>query len=198
MNHAAMEAVRSVDRSKFLPAGMEWLYADDMAVPIKPGVTVPSALYTSWVLELLQVDKSCRVLEVGTGSGYQACCLANLVGEVVTCDIEQELPEFDVPHNVKVLLNWDGRLGVYNEGEFDAILVTANCTAADFDQAQQFWTDQLCKGGRLVVPFNGEIRRYRKVQKLFDFTLDDEGPFWTCSVVPMRGRMSVYQETDGA
>lgn len=193
MNPAVMEAVASVDRGKFLPAGMEWLEAADMAVPLKPGVTVPTASYTAFVLDLLNVGSDSRVLEVGTGSGYQACCLAALCAEVITCDIETELPEFLVPNNVKVLPNWDGRLGVYNEGEFDAILVTANCNEHDFDQARQYWCDQLCKGGVVVLPFNGEIRRYRKVQKLYDFALDDEGAFAYAEVVPMRGRANVYE-----
>jgi protein-L-isoaspartate(D-aspartate) O-methyltransferase len=199
MNHAVMEAVASVDRGRFLPAGMEYLACADMAVPIAPGVTVPTASYTAWVMGLLEVDGDSRVLEVGTGSGYQAVCLSKLCAEVVTCDIDvvpvnvlEQLPE-----NVSVYGDHDGRFGVYQEGEFDAILVTADCSAKDWDIARQYWCDQLRKGGVIVLPMGGEIRRYRKVQKLYDFVLDDEGPYAYAEVVPMRGRSKEQEVVEG-
>ena len=198
MNLAVMEAVASVDRGRFLPAGLEGLATADMAVPISPGVTVPTASYTAWVISLLELQSDSRVLEVGTGSGYQAVCLSQLCAEVVTCDVETELPDFIVPPNVMVKSNWDGRFGVQGQGEFDAILVTADCSLNDFDIARQYWCDGMRKGGVLVLPMNGEIRRYRKVQKLYDFVLDDEGPFGFASVVPMRGRKTQTQRREDA
>lgn len=199
MNLAVMEAVASVDRGRFLPRGLEWLSADDMAVPIAPGVTVPSASYTAWVLDLLELQANDRVLEIGTGSGYQAVCLSKLCAEVITCDIDVVPVSVlaEMPENVSVYGDHDGRFGVYGQGEFDAILVTAACSDKDWDLAKSRWEELLVKGGRLVVPIGNEqceIRKYVKQQRIMDFYLDDRGTYGFASVVPMRGRANVYQE----
>lgn len=175
-------ALESVDRNRFLPEKYKGLGDSETAIPFADGITVPPKGITELVCDLLELHPDDRVLEIGTGSGYQACVLAHLCAEVITCDVvsvDGQIVE-KLPDNVTVYSAKDGRYPFLWE-KFDAVLVTAGT-----EKIYDFWEDVLEDGGRLVVPEgkepNYEIRKYVKQ----DGKLSDVGTFAYVSVVPIR------------
>lgn len=175
-------ALDSVDRNRFLPGKYKGLGDQEVAVPFADGITVPPKGITELVCGLLDLHPDDRVLEIGTGSGYQSAVLARLCAEVYTCDVVHVHPEIveRLPENVTVYSEKDGRYTFLWE-KFDAVLVTAGT-----EKIYDFWEDVLEEGGRLVVPEgkepNYEIRKYIKESG----KLRDYGTFAYCSVVPIR------------
>ena len=133
---------------------------DDHAISIGFGQTISQPYVVAFMSEALNLQHGDRVLEIGTGSGYQAAILAELVREVYTIEIVQELGE-----RTKTLLrdlgydNADVRIGNGHEGwneksPFDAIIVTAAPPAVP-----QLLLNQLKVGGRMIIPV-GETRQH--------------------------------------
>lgn len=177
------EALDSVRREDFLPEFQKYLAAVDMNVPIAAGITVPSRSYTELVMGLLDLKFNDKVLEVGTGSGYQTAVLAKLCCEVHTCEIGV-VPDsvLDLlPAHVYVHQEKDGRFPCMQEGAFDAVLVTAGS-----EQVYEWWMQILAEGGRLVVPL-GKDKKY-VVTKFVkqNGVLEDMGPFVYVDIVPLR------------
>jgi len=159
---AVEAAMRSVARHRFLPETSPRLaYADD-AVMVKyalSGQPLSSASQPTMVaimLELLGVEAGQRILEIGTGTGYNACLLATLTGvqgRVVSVELEPDLAEMarralteaGVP-NVTVVAG-DGREGYPALAPYDRVIVTTGA-----DRISPAWTDQLDPAGRLVLP----------------------------------------------
>lgn len=175
----------SVDRADFLPPQFKSLANEDSAVPIADGITVPPRSMTALVVELLDLKHDDRVLEIGTGSGYQTAVLASMCAEVVSIDVVTISAfvgdSLDKYKNVTLYSDRDGRFGPLNEGQFEAILVTAGS-----DKIHDFWKQQLCEGGRLVVPIgenqNFEVRKFVKHHG----EMSDCGTFAYINVVPLR------------
>lgn len=149
----------SVDRSLFLPAA--WQSApDDVAVPLGESA-VPTRSVTELMVELAEPQADGFCLEVGTGSGYQAACLARFFRQVTTVDVRRCFADImsqkDFCPNV-VIASRDGR---EPDGFlYDAIVVT--CGVRDASP----WFGMLAEGGRLVVPvgkpFGQELHKYVK------------------------------------
>jgi len=143
----------SLPRHLFVPADdLAWAYADG-PLPIGHGQTISQPYIVALMTELLQVESTDRVLEVGTGSGYQAAVLGQLAAEVHTVEMIPELAAqaarvlTDLGYiNVYVHLG-DGSLGWLEDAPYAGILV-----AAAAPSAPQPLLDQLADGGRLVVP----------------------------------------------
>jgi protein-L-isoaspartate(D-aspartate) O-methyltransferase len=178
-----LEALAHVDRAAFLPEFQKYLADADLNVPIAAGVTCPSRSYTETVVSLLDLKFNDKVLEVGTGSGYQTAVLSRLCCEVHTCDVEV-IPEsvLDLlPAHVFVHQEKDGRFPCMQEGEFDAILVTAGA-----ERIYEWWMDILAEGGRMVVPIGkGSHYAVRKFVKT-NGVVSDMGDFAYVNVVPLR------------
>jgi protein-L-isoaspartate(D-aspartate) O-methyltransferase len=148
-----LEAMARVPRDRFVPDSLSARAYDDGALPIGHDQTISQPFVVAAICALLGLRGSERVLDVGTGSGYQAAVLAELAAEVVTIERIPELAECararlaDVGYgNVEVTVG-DGSRGVPERAPFDAIAVAA---AAPTVPPALF--DQLAEGGRLVVP----------------------------------------------
>jgi protein-L-isoaspartate(D-aspartate) O-methyltransferase len=90
-NADVLRAMRETPRHLFVPAHLHFMAYDDHALPIGHGATISQPYVVAWMTELLSPEKKDRVLEIGTGSGYQAAVLAQLVGHVYTVEIVPEL-----------------------------------------------------------------------------------------------------------
>jgi protein-L-isoaspartate(D-aspartate) O-methyltransferase len=151
-----LAAMARVDRAAFVPAAGRGHAYDDSALAIGHGQTISQPYIVARIAQSLALQGSERVLDVGTGSGYQAAVLAELAGEVVSIERIPELAararaaldEAGYP-GVEVLLG-DGSLGAPERAPFDAIAV-----AAAAPRVPASLLAQLGPGGRLVMPLGG-------------------------------------------
>jgi protein-L-isoaspartate(D-aspartate) O-methyltransferase len=148
-----LEAMLSVPRHEFVPAGdCEFAYADQ-PVPIGEGQTISQPFMVAAMVEALELTGNERVLEVGTGSGYQAAVLAMLAREVYTVEnraslavaARERLAQLGYS-NVHVHTG-DGSMGLPDAAPFDGIVVSAGAP-----RIPQPLIDQLAEGGRLAIP----------------------------------------------
>ena len=153
MDQAVLRAMDEVPREHFVdPAMADAAYADH-AMPIACGQTISQPYVVAYMTEQLEVGPSHRVLEVGTGSGYQAAVLSRLAREVVSVERYRTLADLARVRlatlgyrNVEVVLG-DGLVGLPARAPFDRIVVTA--AAQEIPQAL---TAQLADGGIMVLP----------------------------------------------
>jgi len=157
-NPAVLQAMRSVPRHLFMPEGVRDMAYEDHPVPIGYGQTISQPYIVAVMTELLEPGKDHRVLEIGTGSGYQAAVLAGLVKHVYSIEIVPELARSasaTLAHlgyrNVTVR-HGDGYKGWPEEAPFDRIIVTA--APPEIPQAL---LDQLRPGGKLVAPVGSTV-----------------------------------------
>ena len=150
---AVLHAIDEVPRHRFIPTGVRHRAYEDAPLPIGSGQTISQPMIHARYLELLKLRGSEKVLEIGTGSGYQTALLARMAAQVFS--IERIAPLLDRARdvlseigvrNVSFLLG-DGTLGWRQYGPFDAILV---CAAAP--TIPPAYTEQLADGGRLLIP----------------------------------------------
>jgi len=152
-NPLVLEAMRTVPRHRFVPADLVRYAHDDSPLPIGYGQTISQPYIVAAMTELLRIDGEDRVLEVGTGSGYQAAVLAELVGEVFTIEIVEPLIRVaddllrSLGYDNVQVRHGDGYYGWEEEGPFDAIIVTAAAS-----HIPPPLVSQLKPGGRMVIP----------------------------------------------
>lgn len=150
---ATLRAMRTVPRHRFVPES--WLDAayDDRPLPIGYGQTISQPYIVAYMTELVRPKRGQRVLEIGTGSGYQAAVLAEIVDSVFTIEIITELANEatarlkNLGYKNILVRNADGYYGWQEKGPFDAIVVTA---AAEHIPPPLI--DQLKDGGLMVIP----------------------------------------------
>jgi protein-L-isoaspartate(D-aspartate) O-methyltransferase len=148
-----LAALRKVPRHEFVPAAERPRAYADMALPIGRGQTISQPYIVALMTELAGVDGSARVLEVGTGSGYQAAVLAEIVREVYTIEIDGPLAERAgatlrrLGYASVHVRHGDGHAGWPEAAPFDAIVVTAAAP-----RVPPKLLEQLRDGGRLVMP----------------------------------------------
>jgi protein-L-isoaspartate(D-aspartate) O-methyltransferase len=167
-NEDVIQAMRIVPRHKFVPDDLRHLAYEDFPLPIGYGQTISAPYIVAWMTELLNLKPGEKVLEIGTGSGYQAAILAEL-GYVDVYSIEI-IPELASQAEQRLrtmgfskihLRQGDGYFGWSDAAPFDAILVTAAP-----DHLPQPLVQQLAEGGRLLIPI-GPVGGY---QTLWRFT----------------------------
>lgn len=156
---AVVAAMRHVPRHRFVPGEYSLFAYVDGPLPIGHGQTISQPSLVAEMTEQLKLKKTDKVLEIGTGSGYQAAILAELVDKVLSVEIveplarqaEQTLGELGYK-NVRVRTG-DGYQGWPEEAPFDAIIVTAAP-----DHVPQPLLEQLALGGRLILPVGRDIQ----------------------------------------
>ena len=174
-----LSALLKVERHRFVPERYSDSAYSDHPLPIGEGQTISQPYIVALMTELLELKGNEKVLEIGTGSGYQAAILAELAKEVYTIEIieplasmaEKRLSELGY-RNIKVKAG-DGYLGWPEAAPFDAIIVTAAP-----DHIPTPLIDQLKEGGRMVVPVGTHTQELKKVVK-------QSGKIETIDVIPV-------------
>ena len=165
-----LEAMGSIERELFVPEKLRSLAYEDRPLSIGEGQTISQPYMVAFMTQLLSLKGTERVLEIGTGSGYQTAVLGKLAAEVYSIEIIPKLSE-----RAKILLVQlgldnvhlkvgDGFFGWEEHGPFDAILVTAAAPKIP----EPLWR-QLREGGRLIMPLGAE----RQAQTLVRVTKSD-------------------------
>ncbi len=159
IRHAGvLKVMRATPRHLFMPERVREAAYEDHPVPIGHGQTISQPYIVALMTELLEPKAELRVLEIGTGSGYQAAVLAPLVKHVYTIEIVPELAKSASELLLKlgyknVTVRWgDGYKGWPEEAPFDRIIVTAAPP-----ELPKTLLDQLKPGGKLVAPVGGTI-----------------------------------------
>jgi protein-L-isoaspartate(D-aspartate) O-methyltransferase len=180
---AVMAAMAKVPRHRFVPFLQEAFAYDNRPLPIGEGQTISQPYIVALMTDLLDPKPGDRVLEVGTGSGYQAAVLAELVAKVHTIEIVEPLGKRATQllgelgyRNVEVRIG-DGYGGWPAAAPFDSIVVTAAPAAIP-----QPLVDQLKPGGRMVIPVGGSS----EVQQLLVVEKQADGRTTTKRTLPVR------------
>ena len=181
-NKSVLEAMRRVLRHEFVPDRYKSEAYIDMPLPIGYDQTISQPYIVAYMTELLDPKKEHKILEVGTGSGYQAAVLAELVDHVYTIEIIKELGESAEKRlkrlgykNVTVKIG-DGYFGWKEHAPYDAIIVTAAP-----DHIPPLLIHQLKPGGKLCIPVGGRFR----VQNLTLVQKTESGSIITRQVMPV-------------
>lgn len=169
-----LQAIEAVPRERFVDEALEHKAYENTALPIGSGQTISQPYMVARMTELLNLTPTSRVLEIGTGSGYQTAILAHLVQHV--CSVERikglqwqakrRLKQLDL-HNVSTR-HGDGWQGWASRGPFDAIIVTA--APPEIPPALM---EQLDDGGILVLPVGEQTQTLKRIQRQGnDFVID--------------------------
>jgi protein-L-isoaspartate(D-aspartate) O-methyltransferase len=180
---SVLEAMRQVPRHLFVPRALQRSAYGDYPLPIGHGQTISQPYIVALMTEALEMKPGAKVLEIGTGSGYQAAVLSELTPSVFTMEIinalgkeaRQRLQELGYS-TVKVRIG-DGYFGWPEEAPFDGIIVT--CAAGHIPPPL---IAQLSEGGRMVIPVGGVYQ----VQRLVVVTKDNQGKVRTRELLPVR------------
>ena len=182
LSASVLDAIRAVPREAFVPANLRYQAYDNNPLPIGEGQTISQPFIVALMTDLLDPEPGDRVLEVGTGCGYQAAVLAEVVGKVYSVEYIAELGEAAAERlrglgydNIHARIG-NGRDGWPEAAPFDGILVTAGT-----ESIPQTLIDQLAPGGRLVIP----VGRGLLGQDLRVLTKDAEGEVSESSVLPV-------------
>jgi len=157
LSERVLAAMAKVPRHDFVPAGQKAAAYANRPLPIGLGQTISQPFIVALMTDLMEVKPGDRVLEIGTGSGYQAAVLAELAGTVYTIEIVEPLAREaagrlkQLGYRNVVAKSGDGYQGWPEHAPFDAIMVTAAPR-----EVPQPLIEQLKPGGRLVVPVGGQ------------------------------------------
>jgi protein-L-isoaspartate(D-aspartate) O-methyltransferase len=183
MSPAVRAALGKVERHRFVPPAQAGSAYRNHPLPIGAGQTISQPYIVALSTDLVQPRAGQRVLEVGTGSGYQAAVLAEIVGKVYTIELIAALGNAAAERlralgyaNVEVRIG-DGYAGWPEAAPFDAIVVTAAAP-----RVPQALVEQLKPGGRMVIPVGGS----GAAQELLVITRRADGGIDTRSVLPVR------------
>ncbi|MFO7944777.1 MAG: protein-L-isoaspartate(D-aspartate) O-methyltransferase [Anaerolineales bacterium] len=166
-----LEAFRSVPRHLFVPPNKREFAYSDGPLPIGKGQTISQPYIVAYMTEALELQGEERVLEIGTGSGYQAAILGELAAEVYTVERHQDLAKIasqrlqDMGYENIHVIQGDGTEGLPEHAPFQGVIVTAAAP-----EVPRPLLDQLDEGGRLIMPVGS---RGGQVLKLYQRREDD-------------------------
>ena len=187
-NQRVLEAMEQVPREKFVPPSTQHMTYEDLPLPIGQGQTISQPFIVAIMISALELKGKEKVLEIGTGSGYEAAILSLLAQEVITVErlpglaeaarLTLESLEY---RNIHVYLGGE-ILGYPQEAPFDAIIVAAGAPRLPHELL-----DQMAPGGRLVIPIGSQ-----QEQNLTKVVRTQEGhslhSLGACRFVPLIGK----------
>lgn len=182
IDRLVLDALAAVPREEFVPRGEEPCAYANMPLPIGYGQTISQPFIVAFMTDLLQPAPDDVVLEVGTGSGYQAAVLAQLVEQVYSIEIVEELAAEARERLARlgvgnVVVRWgDGNCGWPEHAPYDGIIVTAAAP-----EIPQPLIDQLAAGGRMVIP----VGSYLGGQDLVFVEKSEQGEISRQQVLPV-------------
>lgn len=184
-----INAMLKVPRHRFVPEELRERAYDDMALPIGEGQTISQPYMVAVMTELLEPDMAHRVLEIGTGSGYQAAVLAEIAKEVYTIERIASLSERarsivrELGYENIFFKVGDGTLGWPEEAPFDRIIITAAAP-----EIPQTLIEQLNDGGIIVAPVGSRYSQIlvKGIKKKGSLITEESVP---CVFVPLVGEM---------
>lgn len=195
-----LEILRAFDvvpRHEFLPQAVWHRAYEDAPIPIGFGQTASQPSLQALYMQLLDLRHEDRVLEIGTGSGFQTAILAQLVAQVYSIERVRELAvrAREILEKLRIsnvaLLVGDGTIGWRRYAPYDAILV-----AAGGPEVPEPLLDQLAVGGRMLIPVGSrEAQRLMLVRRTPDDVLYEE--VLDCKFVPLLGRFGWAEESSG-
>ena len=156
-NPAVLKAMKQVPRHEFVPQHIRKLAYADRPLPIGEGQTISQPYVVAWMSQLLELEKGMKVLEIGTGSGYQAAVLAVMGVKTYSMEIRPNLAR-EVKIRLKklgykvVVRQGDGYYGWIEHAPFDRVIITAAA-----NHVPRPLLDQLKPGGKLILPL-GNVR----------------------------------------
>lgn len=164
---AVLEVIENTPRHKFMPESLAHKAYENTALPIGNGQTISQPYMVALMTSLLVQKKCRRVLEIGTGSGYQTAILAKLIDEVFSVErisqlqyqAKRRLKQLDL-HNVK-MKHGDGWQGWRSKAPFDGIIVTAAASTVPEKLLSQLSPD----GGLMVIPIGEERQRLLVIER---------------------------------
>jgi protein-L-isoaspartate(D-aspartate) O-methyltransferase len=184
-----LEAINNLPRHYFLDTAFDEIAYEDRAFPIGEGQTISQPYTVAYQTQLLEIKPYDKVLEIGTGSAYQACVLAEMNAQVYTIERQKKLFDFNKVSfpflkkylNIKFFYG-DGFEGLPTYAPFDKVIITA---AAPFVPPKLI--EQMKPGAKMVIPVDeGDIQRMKRLTKQADGTYTEE-VFDSFSFVPMLG-----------
>jgi protein-L-isoaspartate(D-aspartate) O-methyltransferase len=185
-NERILTAIENIPRHFFLDSAFDEVAYEDKAFPIEAGQTISQPYTVAYQTQLLEVKPLEKVLEIGTGSAYQACVLAEMGAKVFTIERQKKLFDSNKQfHYLKKYLNikffyGDGYEGLPTYAPFDKVLITA---AAPIIPVKLI--TQLKPGGMMVIPFGGgDVQIMKRLIKQTDGSIREE-VFDQFSFVPM-------------
>lgn len=181
-----LDAMAEVPRHLFLETMLDYMAYEDRALPIKCGQTISQPSTVAFQSELLDADPAMKVLEVGTGSGYQTAVLCAMGLKVFTIERQKELYDITKPrlerlhYRPKCFLG-DGYKGLPEYGPFDRIIITCGAPEVPKDLLEQ-----LKVGGVMVIPVGGQQQEMLRIVKTGDGPDDTlRQRYGDCNFVPM-------------
>jgi protein-L-isoaspartate(D-aspartate) O-methyltransferase len=184
-----IDAMRNVDREDFIPEDMRRHAYDDGALPIGRGQTISQPYIVAYMAQLLDLEKNHIVLEVGTGCGYNAAVLANIVSHVYSIEIIEWLADFAQENLRKANVNnvtarfGDGYEGWPEEAPFDRIMLTAATP-----KIPEPLKDQLKIGGKILAPVSNGFQTLMLLEKKSKDEFEEE-KLIPVRFVPMTGEI---------
>lgn len=181
-----LQAINNIPRHYFLDSAFDEVAYEDRAFPIGEGQTISQPYTVAYQTQLLELKPFEKVLEIGTGSGYQAAVLAEMGAQVYTIERQKKLFETNRQfnylkkyHNIKFFYG-DGYEGLPTFAPFDKIIITAAAP-----EIPKKLIDQLKPGGMMIIPVGGtEVQRMMRITKLPNGAIREE-VFDHFSFVPM-------------